>query len=115
MSDTVFKDANLSDAQVNQNYALKQVKDVNDACEVRLTDLETDQQALNVNQQQNDNDILALEAGALIPAGPAVDGGGNVVDEPPSDLTDLNRRFIFNLGNPPVSYYLYAAEVPPPP
>ena len=31
MSSTVFKDENLSDQQIQQNYALKQVKNINDA------------------------------------------------------------------------------------
>ena len=68
MSSTVFKDANLSDAQVNQNYTLKQVKNVNDAAATRLA---------------------VLEAQIAVPSDDSFPDGAFVT---------LNKRFTLNVG-----------------
>lgn len=69
MSDTVFLDMPLSDAQIRQDYALQAVKNVNDASIARFE---------------------PLEAG--LPVGP--DAGNNA----PNAIGDLNRRFTINIG-----------------
>ena len=69
MSDTVFQDIPLSDVQLQQDYALQAIKNVNDASVARFA---------------------PLEAG--LPIGP------DVGDNPPALLADLNRRFTINIG-----------------
>ena len=65
MSANVFQD----NAQIQQDYALQAIKNVNDASVARLD---------------------AVEAG--LPVGP--DAG----DNPPGALANLNRRFVINIG-----------------
>ena len=69
MSANVFQDMPLSDAQIQQDYSLQAIKNVNDASVARFA---------------------PLEAG--LPVGP--DAG----DNPPANLADLNRRFPINIG-----------------
>ena len=69
MSENVFQEMPLSDAQIQQDYSLQAIKNVNDASVARFT---------------------PLEAG--LPVGP--DAG----DNPPANLADLNRRFVINIG-----------------
>ena len=68
MSANVFQDMPLSDAQIQQDYSLQAIKNVNDASVARFTPLEDG------------------------PVGP------DVGDNPPANLADLNRRFVINIG-----------------
>ena len=69
MSVNVFQDMPLSDAQIQQDYSLQAIKNVNDASVARF---------------------VPLEAG--LPVGPSAG------DNAPAQLADLNRRFIVNIG-----------------
>ena len=84
MSDNVFQDMPLSDAQLRQDYSLQAIKNVNDASVVRFAPLEDG-----------------------LPIGP--DAGDNA----PGNLADLNRRFTINIGGADYYIYGADVPAPP--